>query len=190
MAGWHHSFFPLIRSCPISAKILPRDSLISSHRKLPDLSLLLAGNPFNCLPRPSLPKGFSRTPGCNCKVCKEAFFTSVIYSPAFPNRGFTIPKPINCTSKNVVYQVTCFCGIHYVGRTSKPKPRWSTHKSHIRLQEMSCNIATHCITMHKNLMVGNDKMRTTADVKSFLTLTLIESVGENRNYSKMCGVTG
>ena len=28
-------------------------------------------------------------------------------------------------------------------------------------------------------MVGNDKMRTTADVKSFLTLTLIESVGEN-----------
>ena len=28
-------------------------------------------------------------------------------------------------------------------------------------------------------MVGNDKMRTTADVKSFLTLTLIESVSEN-----------
>ena len=86
-------FYFIISGCPVSTIILPRDSLISSHRKLPSLSSTLAGNPFNVPSPPTLPKGFYKSPGCSCKICKESTFKTIIHSPSLPGRGFTIPRP-------------------------------------------------------------------------------------------------
>ena len=47
-------FYPIIESCPFSSRILPRKSLISTSRKIRNLSSILAGNPFQ-LPPPSTP---------------------------------------------------------------------------------------------------------------------------------------
>ena len=172
-------FYPLIASCSFSSKLLPRKALISTNRKLPNLSSLLTGNPFQRQLPPSLPKGFQRTMGCSCKVCSEGFFASVVFSPSYPDRGFTITKSLNCRSRNVIYQITCHCGKNYVGRTKNPNHRWANHKSHIRLEERGCNMANHCIDMHSNTMVGKKRLVKADEVKSLLQFTLIDSVGED-----------
>ena len=57
-------FYSIIKDCPFSSTILPRESIMSAHRKLPPLSSILASNPFNILHVPASPKGFHQTPGC------------------------------------------------------------------------------------------------------------------------------
>lgn len=172
-------YYSLIQSCPVSRKVLPRNSLIFANRKLPTLSSLLASNPFTCVPAATMLKGFQRKNSCSCKVCQEGFFTSVIFSPAYPSRGFNIPHPVNCQSVNVVYMVTCFCGKHYVGRTRNPRQRWACHKSHIRTAVKTCNIATHCIDFHKDLTVGSMKLRSVKEIKDVLKFTILDTVGES-----------
>ena len=172
-----YCYYPIIKSCPVSAKVFPRECFIAANRKLPNLSALLAANPFNVVPQSSTPKGFYKSMGCKCYICKEGQFTSIVYSPAIANRGFSIPQPICCRSKNVVYQIICVCGKNYVGRTAKPKPRWSNHKSHVRCQQRTCNLATHCIDDHSEI-ARPDKLLSTNDVKAQFSFTLLEAIGE------------
>ena len=173
-------FYPIIKDCPISSVIFPRESLLSAHRKLPSLSTILANNPFLAPNIPTSPKGFHQTPGCTCKLCKESTFATYI-SPSKNHigRGFSIPEPINCLAVNLVYVVTCYCGLMYVGRTAEPKGRWSNHKSHIRNSVKTCNLASHCSTQHRSTMVGKNMISTTKDVRDHLTLTLLQSVGKD-----------
>ena len=171
-------FYFIISGCPVSTIILPRDSLISSHRKLPSLSSTLAGNPFNVPSPPTLPKGFYKSPGCSCKICKESTFKTIIHSPSLPGRGFTIPRPTCCKSANVVYSCSCPCGLLYVGRTKEPRSRWANHKSHIRTGHKTCKLASHCINMHPDL-VGPGKMFNTDFIKASIDFTILESVGVN-----------
>ena len=148
-----------------------------AHRKLPPLSSILASNPFNILHGPLSPKGFHQTPDCSCKICKEATFTTTINNPQHPGRGFAIPRPINCLSSNLVYSLSCPCGLMYVGKTTHIKPRWSNHKSHIWNGLKTCNMASHCSISHMDSMVGKGKLSTSELVKSSFTFTLLESVG-------------
>ena len=134
---------------------------------------------MNILNVPSSSKGFHQTPGCSCKLCKEATFTTTINNPKHPGRGFSIPKPINCLASNLVYSLSCSCGLMYVGKTTLIKPRWSNHKSHIRCGLKTCNMASHCSLYHTDSMVGKGKLSTSELVKSSLTFTLLESVGPN-----------
>ena len=171
-------YYPLIRSCPIAQKIFPRESLISTSRKLPNLSTLLAANPFNVPQPPLLLRGFQKTPNCSCKICTEGFFTSIVYPQTSQERGFALKDPINCKSLNVIYKVECFCGKFYVGRTEQPKKRWANHKYHVRSEYLSCNLASHCAEQHRHL-VGSDKLRTTEEIKNTFKFTLLESLGSN-----------
>ena len=172
-------FYYILSACPVSSVIFPRISLLVAYRKLPSLAFSIAGNPFSIPQTPSLPRGFHRTPGCSCKLCMEATFASVIHSNSTPDRGFSLPAPISCTAVNVVYLLSCHCGLQYVGKTYLPKGRWSNHKSHIRKGYKSCSIATHCSRVHSELMVGDAKLSSTENIKSLLTLTLLQSVGRD-----------
>ena len=51
-------FYHVINSCPISSIVLPRRSLISSNRKLSNLSTILANNPFFLPNTQSVPREF------------------------------------------------------------------------------------------------------------------------------------
>ena len=178
-------FYSVVNSCPVSSKVFPRSSLISTNRKLPSLSSILANSPFSVPNTPRLPRGFYRTPGCSCKICKEAKFTSIIFTPTLPGRGISIPNPICCQAINVVYVIICSCGLPYVGRTGLPKPRWANHKSHIRNQHHTCNLATHCSTTHREEMVGPGKIVSVEDIKSRLTFVLLESIGEDGSQAEL-----
>ena len=170
-------FYSIISSCPVSSVILPRESLISAHRKLSPLSTILAGNPFSIPKSPSLPRGFYKSPGCSCKICKEATFCYLLSSPHMPGRSFSIPAPVSCKEVNVVYVVSCPCGLQYVGKTADPKARWSNHKSHARKGKKTCNLATHCINIHTDQMLGDTKLRDSAVVNSLLKFTILQSIG-------------
>ena len=172
-------FYPVIKNCPLSSTIFPRDSLLTAHRKLPTLSNILASNPFQVPRTPTSPKGFHQTPGCSCKLCKEATFGTFITPSNSQGRGFSIPAPINCLAANVIYSIACPCGRLYVGKTAEPKSRWSNHKSHIRNGHKTCNLAVHCLDHHTDTMVGAGKLFASPDVKNLLTITLLEAVGEN-----------
>ena len=123
-------------------------------------------------------KGFQPVLGCKCKVCKEGFFTSIVYPQVSKERGFSLPAPVNCLSVNVIYLIICPCGKYYVGRTDNPRHRWANHKSHIRTSFTSCNLADHCVGNHKELL-GADKLYELAEVKSALRFTLLESLGRD-----------
>jgi len=89
-------YYPVIRSCPFSSKIFPRECFISTSRKLPNLSSILAANPFSSPQTSTLPRGFQQTHGCTCKICKEGFFTNIVYPQTSSDRGFSLPHPLNC----------------------------------------------------------------------------------------------
>ena len=40
-------------------------------------------------------------------------------------------------------------------------------------------MANHCIDVHKNSMVGRNKLMKVDEIKSFLKFTLVDSLGEN-----------
>ena len=170
-------FYPVIKSCTFSSRIFPRQSLISSSRKLRNLSSILASNPFGVPQTPSKLKGFQKSDGCKCKICEESFFTSLVYHQVFKDRGFQIPAPINCKALNVIYLVICECGKYYVGRTEKPRLRWANHKSHVRNKFLTCNLAKHCAQMHRNF-IGTDRLTTTEEVRAGFKFILLESLGE------------
>ena len=178
-------FYPVISSCPFSSKVLPRKALISTSRKLPNLSSILAGNPFS-VPQPSLLlKGFQRVPNCKCKICKEGFFTSTVFPQISKERGYSLPAPIDCRSTNVVYLIICSCGQYYVGRTENPRPRWANHKSHVRSSyTKSCNLASHCVEKHKNLL-GEDKLYDQGEVKTAFKFTLLEALGSGASIEEL-----
>ena len=177
-------FYSIIKSCPFSRKIFPWESLISTSRKLRNLSSILAGNPFINPERPLQLKGFQKKFGCKCKICREGFFTSIVFPQESKERGFALPAPINCSSVNVIYLIICSCDKYYVGRTEHPCPRWANHKSHIRTCYTSCNLATHCTIAHKNLK-GAEKLYDLEEVKSAFKLILIEALGKDAELEEL-----
>ena len=170
-------FYPIIKSCQFSRKIFPRESLISSSRKLKSLSAILAGNPFYTPEQPLNSKGFQKKIGCKCKICREGYFTSMVFPQGSKDRGFAIPAPINCSAVNVIYLIICPCEKYYVGRTENPSRRWANHKSHVRNGHNTCNLASHCMTSHSNL-TGPGKLYGLEEVKSSLRLILLEALGK------------
>ena len=149
-------------------------SLISATRKLPTLSLTQTGNPFSTPKPPASPRGFQKTPGCNCKICKEGFFAHIIFSPHLPGRGFSLPKSINCKAINCVYVISCPCGLQYVGKTDLPRPRWANHKSHIRKERSTCNLAKHCFNTHRDSMVDKPFFDS-KEIQGLLKFTILET---------------
>ena len=75
-------------------------------------------------------------------------------------------------------------------RTAQPRPRWANHKSHVRKEHNTCNLATHCSTAHKETMVGAGKLVTTEDIKEQLSLALLESVGDQGGVEEMKRLEG
>ena len=99
--------------------------------------------------------------------------TGSLHLPILPGRGFSLTKSTTCKTLHCVYVISCPCGLQYVGRTDDPKKRWANHKSHIRKSRLTCNLAKHCIKVHRDSMVN--KLSTTTDIKTQLQFTILES---------------
>jgi hypothetical protein len=164
----------VISSCPLSTKVFPDGSIFPAFRKLPPLSTILLKDPF-AFPSVSKPFGFYPSDNCSCKMCKEAFFCSMFSSPSIPDRNFSFETHLTCKDVWVVYAIKCtLCDTIYVGQTDKPKARWSNHKSHVRCARETCNFATHCISQHSDIIVGEGKLIDTGFIKEHILFTLLD----------------
>ena len=73
----------------------------------------------------------------------------------------------------------------FIGRTENPRPRWANHKSHVRTGYVnSCNLASHCVAKHKNLL-GEDKLYGLDEVKAAFKFTLLEALGSGASLEEL-----
>ena len=81
-----------------------------------------------------------------CTLCKNFIVESKTVTSPNTNQIFKIKSRITCDSVNIVYMIrdkVCD-NIFYVGYTEdNMKVRWRNHKSHIKMNKKSCEIASH-----------------------------------------------
>ena len=88
-----------------------------------------------------LPKGNYRCG--HCAQCNNTTKTTHFRHP-HTGKKFPIKNIITCDSTNVIYMITCPCGLAYVGKTTrKLKQRISEHKSSIRRNDREYPVAVH-----------------------------------------------
>ena len=78
----------------------------------------------------------------NCKCCKSAIPGNSFQSTVTKEQ-FKIFSEVNCKSKNLIYLLTCQCGIQYVGQTITPfNIRLNNHRSFNKTKK-NCPVNRH-----------------------------------------------
>ena len=131
-------------------KIIPKESVFLSYRAAPTLKDMLIHSKL-----PSLNPGsgnLDNVTGCfpcknKCHLCKHYLVPGNKVKSHQSNRVFTIRQYINCQTPNVIYLVNDdICKLSNVGCTTNAmNTRWSIHKSHVKKQERTCELANHFI---------------------------------------------
>ena len=84
------------------------------------------------------PTTIEERPPCSNKCTLCGTYINPTFSLSIPNRlPISVPKDLNCNSKNIVYAITCsFCKLLYVGQTSRTiRQRTIEHRSNILTQQ-------------------------------------------------------
>ena len=135
----------LIYNSPSLSNIFPEGSIIPSFRRPKNIKEILAR------PRKiNVNDNDSDKHGCfkcksKCDLCRNFLVESDHFSSASSNRTYHIAQHLHCKSKNVIYLVTCTkCSVQYVGSTSNEfKVRFRNHKSAMKTNKNTCEVATH-----------------------------------------------
>lgn len=95
-------------------------------------------------------KNLDKVPESNykCGRCAQCSFTYKCNSFTHPCTGqrFKIKGLITFMSTNVIYMLTCPCGLSYIGKTHRSlKTRISEHRSNIRTGETKNPVAAHFV---------------------------------------------
>jgi hypothetical protein len=124
--------------------------IITAYSVHPNLGKILA----NTKPRAPLKSsaGCTKCASIRCKAC-NFIIESKNFTSSTTQKTYSIHEHISCTSKNVVYLITCkLCGLQYVGETGRMlKERINDHLSAIRLQKETP------IGIHFNLPLHSSK---------------------------------
>ena len=92
------------------------------------------------------PNGCVKCNKSNCGTCPYILETDTVYfHNIFTNEtfNFKLLKPFSCTSKQVIYKITCKgCGQFYIGQTVHLRNRVTKHKSDLRY-EYNRNMKVH-----------------------------------------------
>ena len=74
----------------------------------------------------------------NCGTCAYILETDIVYLKNFFTNEvahFKLLKPFSCTSRNVIYKITCNeCSQFYIGETVHLRNRVTQHKSSLRYE--------------------------------------------------------
>ena len=84
----------------------------------------------------------------SCTLCKNFMIETKIVFSAKTNQTFRIKDRLTCQTNNVIYMIIDkLCpDIFYIGYTSdNMRTRWTTHKSHIKMNVKSCELTSHFI---------------------------------------------
>ena len=150
------------KKCPLppAAHVDPPDNI--PHTSLDDPS-------WGCRPCPK-----------TCTLCTNFLRTTNSFTSPKTTQTFRIKSHIDCNTKYVVYLVLdlkCH-DIFYVGYTADCMAvRWRNHKSHIKNNIKSCELASHFIsssnTTHK---LDKTSQAFTTELSEHIAIILIESV--------------
>ncbi|KAJ8035078.1 hypothetical protein HOLleu_22175 [Holothuria leucospilota] len=136
----------LLYTLPTLKEIFPEGSIIPAYRRTKNLKELVAPSKFmNKCPLPDLTSPGFFTCNNKCDLCQNYSSSSRIFYCAATGRSYYIKQYITCTTKNVIYLLTCSkCNVQYIGSTSTEfKVRFRNHKSHMLTNKKTCVVATH-----------------------------------------------
>ena len=153
------------KESPIPPKAHP-----DPYDNIPHTSLDLDDPYWSCRPCPK-----------TCTLCKNFLRTTNSFSSPKTTQSFRIKSHIDCNTKYIVYLVLDLkCkDIFYVGYTTDCLAvRWRNHKSHIKNNIKSCELASHFIslssTTHK--LDRTSQATFTTELSEHIAIILIESV--------------
>ena len=114
-------------------KVLNKTSIVNSKRQPPNLKRILTKAKFSS----NIEEGGSSK--CNdkrcgtCPIIQETKFINITAT----GEKFTIKRPMNCKSKNVLYIITCkTCKEQYTGKTNTTlSKRMTVHRQQIKHKE-------------------------------------------------------
>ena len=142
-----NTFFNFLKSSPLYKYNFGKVEFIKSQRQPPNLGRMLEKHDISLETKP---KGSFR---CNAKICDTCNFIEETNSVQFSEETFVINRHFDCTSKNIIYKLTCnSCNNYYIGKTTNLKDRVSKHKSDARLaqQRMLENRYVMKVSKHLN----------------------------------------
>ena len=165
---------------PETLKLFPKGCIFVSYRVEPTIRNLLCKSGFPALNQNenlTLNLGTNNNEnmgGCvkcdkQCKMCKLFLYEGEYAWSHNTKDKFKINKKLNCESNNIIYIINDnICKTSYTGYTTNTlKNRFANHKSHIKKNVKSCEIAIHIIesanTCHKlnrsNLNTFDNELR-------------------------------
>ena len=181
----------ILDETPETSKMFNKNSIFVSYKMEQNILSMITKNKFKGESQPS-DSGEDQPPpddpnwGCFkceklCTLCKNFIVESKSVTSPNTNQVFKIKSHVACDSENIVYLIRDkICdNIFYVGYTEdNMKVRWRNHKSHIKMNKKSCEIASH-FTQLSNSVHKLDKSNQTAYTTSLseqLEVLIIESV--------------
>ena len=113
----------------------------------------------------------------NCKLCKDFLFCPPKIKSLNCDQEFQFKHRLDCKSPNVIYLIDdLICKRSSVGSTILGmSKRWSNHKSHIRKEVKSCEIANHFSNLH-NLDKTANITKFDDELKKQVRVTIIDQV--------------
>ncbi|OCT91696.1 hypothetical protein XELAEV_18014756mg [Xenopus laevis] len=97
-------------------------------------------------------KGCYRCGGTRCGTCRFMRPTKTFKGRRDP-KLYNIQFYGNCGTSNVVYLITCDCGLQYVGKTTRPfRKRLSEHLGCVARRDCSSAVAKHLIECHNSAL--------------------------------------
>lgn len=129
--------------------MLNNTKIIMSKRQAPNLKKLLTKAKINnTLSKPTVSKCQNK----RCGTCAHILEGSEIKFKA-QTKPFTIKQNMSCTSKNIIYVITCNgCNEQYIGHTSDLRKRVTVHKQQIKdsnLRKLPISKHIHSCAKHK-----------------------------------------
>ena len=185
-----HEHLHILDLTPETAKLFNKSSMFTSYKMEQNILSMISKNKFKCRSVDIVTDSNSPDDdtdwGCwkcnkSCSICKNFLIESKSVTSSNTNQVYKIKSRITCDTKNVIYMIrdkVCD-NVFYIGYTEDTiKVRWRNHKSHIKMNKKTCEIASHFTklagTVHK--LIKTNQADYTASLSTQLELVLIEAV--------------
>ena len=146
--------FHLLESNQVVREIFPAKSVIPAYRRTKNLKDILAPSKF----KRSRNHDEAENCGCfkcnkRCDLCCNYLLEAGEFSSFATGRSYQIKQNLGCNSTGIIYLASCNkCKVQYVGSTSNAfKVRFRNHKSDMKRNKKSCELAIHFNKFPHNL---------------------------------------
>ena len=183
---------PVLKLTPETSELFPEKSIFVSYKIEKNIRELITCSKFRSRDthdqeiNPDV-KGCVK---CNkCKLCKLYLEETKVAWSYHTNETFRLKSTLTCTTPNVIYAIhDKVCKLSYIGYTGDEDihRRWANHKSHIKQNRKTCELASHFIknsnSCHK--LTRSDLKKYDEELQGQLGLVILEEVILPKNYDE------